>query len=508
MKDRPDRKGGRRRKTMSKFSTALNAEQNLTTTANGATALKGTNSLVLDLFGQGGAMREWGESSIENAFIKAFAEDELLTLKCMFYIRNIRGGLGERRTFRTGLKYLSTVHPEVVAKNIPCIPLFGRWDDLYTLIGTKAEKEMWKFVRANWEADLASLAKDEPISLMGKWLASIDASSKETIKNAKSTAKALGLSQKGYRQTLSKLRKKLNIVERNLCENTIELINYSAVPSRAAAIYRKAFMKKDEARYSEFIEKVKAGEETINASTLYPYDILERMCEGSTFCSYRIKYDEVLEQLWKALPDYIDIGKTNDVLIMADTSGSMEGRPMATALGLAIYFAEKNQGPFRNQFITFSDEPQFVTIKGGSLYEKIKSFKSIVASTNLEAALQLVLDIAVDYKLDQDEMPKSLVIITDMQFNDGVHYAYKHNTLYQEMANRFASAGYSIPNIVFWNVNSPKASFQANSGQRGVQMVSGQTPAVFKTVLNCLGKTPYEAMLDALNDPVYDCVQI
>ena len=494
---------------MSKFSEVLNIEQNLSKTNNGAVALKSTNSLVLDLYFQGGAMREWDESSIENTFIKAFSEDELLALKCMFYIRNIRGGLGERRTFRTGLKYLSTVHPEVIAKNIPCIPLFGRWDDLYTLVGTKAEKEMWNFVRSNWEADIACLSKDESISLMGKWLASVDASSNETIKNAKATAKALGLSQKQYRQTLSKLRKKLNIVERNLCGNTIELINYSAVPSRAAFLYRNAFAKKDEIRYSEFIEKVKTGEEKIKASTLYPYDILEQMCSSGSFALDKIRYDEVLELQWKALPDYIDPDKTKDILIMADSSGSMEGRPLATSIGLAIYFAEKNKGVFRNQFITFSDEPNIVTIRGKSLYEKIKSIREInVLNTNFEAALQLVLDIAIDYELDQDELPKSLVVITDMEFDEGSGNPDRHNTLYAEMSKKFADAGYNIPNIIFWNVNSSKENFQANSKQHGVQMVSGQTPAVFQTVLANIGKTPYEAMLDALNDPVYDCVQI
>lgn len=493
---------------MTKFAEALNAEAKLTTTTNGAVALNTTDSHVLDLFAQGGAMREWDKSSIISTFVKAFAEDALLTMKCLFYIRNIRGGLGERRTFRTGLRYLATVHPEVIRKNIACIPLFGRWDDMYTLIGTKVEKEMWDFVRANWTADLAALEEGKSISLMAKWLASADASSKETIRNAKATAKALGLSQKQYRQTLSKLRKKLNLVERHLCEGTVSEINYSAVPSRAAAIYRNAFMRKDGARYSEFINKVKAGEATINASTLYPYDILEKMCKGRGFSTYTIVYDEVLEQLWKSLPDYVDIEKTKDVLIMADTSGSMTGRPMATSIGLAVYFAERNKGVFRNQFMTFSSRPKLVTISGDTLYEKLKCIEEIIENTNLEAALQLVLDIAIDYKLDQSEMPKSIVIITDMQFDAASTNAHRHNTLYKEMARRYAAAGYTIPNIVFWNVNSPKMTFQANSKFRGVQMVSGQTPAAFQTVLNCIGKTPYEAMLETLNDPMYDCVQI
>lgn len=500
---------------MSKFSEAINANSKFTTTINGAIALNTTDSCVFDLFAQGGAMRQWDSNAIERTFVKAFSEDALLTMKCLFYIRNIRGGLGERRTFRIGLKYLATVHPEAVKKNIVCVPLFGRWDDLYTLIDTEVEKDMWELIRTNWKADLENLENGKPISIMAKWLASVDASSKETVRNARATAKALVLSYKQYRQTLSKLREKLNIVERNLCGNTICKINYSAVPSRAAMIYRNVFLRKDTTRYSEFINQVKEGKTTINASALYPYDILEKMNKkeyGNGFSLDTIVYDETLEQLWRSLPDYVDMEKTNDVLIMADTSGSMEmyanGRPMATSIGLAIYFAERNKGAFQKQFITFSSRPKLVTISGNTLYEKVKSIEEIIENTNLEAALQLVLDIAIDYKLDQCELPKSIVIITDMQFDEASKNSANHNTLYQEMANRYAAAGYTMPNIVFWNVNSPKMTFQASSNFRGVQMVSGQTPAAFQTVLNCIGKTPYEAMLDTLNCPTYDCVQI
>lgn len=496
----------------SRFADALSTESKLTTTANGAVAFNTTDSCVLDLYATGGALRSKDEEAIETSFIKAFAENPLLALKCLFYIRNIRGGLGERRTFRAGLKYLATVHPEVISKNVACIPLFGRWDDIYVLLGTKVEKDMWDFVRANWSADLLALGDDNSISLMAKWLASADASSSETIRNAKATAKALGLSQKQYRQTLSKLRKKLNLVERNLCAGTISEINYSAVPSRAATIYRKAFWKKDATRYGEFIEKVKKGEVTINASTLYPYDILEKMCKwGGGFTARNIEYDEVLEQLWKALPNYIDADTdaSDYPLIMADSSGSMHGRPLATSLGLAVYFAERNKGPFRNQFITFSESPRIITIKGDTLYDKLKCIERIDArNTNFEAALQLVLDIAIDYKLDQSDLPKSIVVISDMEFDEASANPDRHNTLYKVIAGKFVAAGYTMPNIVFWNVREEKANFQTSSNFRGVQLVSGQTPAVFQSVLSGVGKTPYEAMLEVLNDPMYDCVQL
>jgi len=485
-----------------RFMRALQEESNYTVTENMATALKSTNSALLDLFADLGALRSRAENEIEAKFIKAFLEDRLLATKMAFYARDIRGGLGERRTFRIILKYLANLHPEIVIKNLENIPFYGRWDDLYVLVGTPVEETMWDFMREQWKIDLTAMNKGKPVSLLGKWLKSVNTSSQESRYLGKLTAKKLGLSEKQYRKTLSKLRTYIDVVEKKMTANEWDKIQYANVPSRAMAIYRNAFMRHDPNGFDEFIERVRQGKEKIKADTLYPYDIIERMGYGDFDLSF-IKYDPVLEEQWKALPNYVN-GEHN-VLVMADTSGSMTGRPMATSVGLAIYFAERNKGIWHNKFITFSSEPSFVELKGDTLYEKIRCVPEIVENTDLEAALRLILDTAIKHNLTQEDMPESLIIISDMQF-DNATVSYGDMTFYDTMREMYKRKGYEIPNIVFWQVNSRRDTFQVTSQYKGVQLASGQSPSVFKSILNTIGKTPYEAMIEILNNPRYDRV--
>jgi hypothetical protein len=274
------------------------------------------------------------------------------------------------------------------------------------------------------------------------------------------------------------------------------------------SIYRNAFRKHDEDRFNAYIESVSKGEAKINSSTLFPYDILEKMGLSTWYGNYLTvnHYDKVLEEQWKALPNYIE--GENNVLVMADTSGSMQGRPMATSVGLAIYFAERNHGVFKDVFMTFSSRPSFVQLKGNTLYEKIKCIPSIVENTNLEAAFKLILDTAIRNNLTAEDMPKSLVIISDMEFDSATYNTSKYETFYESMVNMYNQHGYTMPNIIFWNVDSRHDNFQVASEYRGVQLASGQSPSVFKSILNNIGKTPYEAMLSVLSDPIYDCITV
>jgi hypothetical protein len=248
---------------------------------------------------------------------------------------------------------------------------------------------------------------------------------------------------------------------------------------------------------------VQKGEAKINASTLFPYDILEKMCTGSFWMS-RIKHDAVLEEQWKALPNYVE--GENNIMIIADTSGSMAGRPMATAIGLAIYFAERNHGAYKNKFITFSSRPSYVELKGDTLYQKIKCVPEIVDNTNLQAAFKLILNTAVNNNLDPKDMPKSLVVISDMQFDSADN---NDMTWHNAMVKIFADKGYSLPNIIYWNVNShSQDTFHVSSGYEGVQLASGQSASTFKTIMKNIGLTPYEAMVNTLNNPAYDCIEV
>jgi len=491
-----------------RFVSALKQENNYTLTENGAVALKSTNSALVDLFGQIGAMRKRPDADIESAFSKAFAEDKLLATKMAFYARNVRGGLGERRTSRIIFKFLAKLYPDIMKKNIQFIPLFGRYDDLYEFVGTPVENDMWQLIREQWDLDIDGMKNNKPISLLAKWLKSVNTSSDESNRLGKLTAKNLGLSEKEYRKTLSVLRRYLDVTEVKMSHNQWSDINYAGVPSRAMSIYRNAFRKHDEDRFNAYIESVSKGEVKINSGTLFPYDILEKMRLGTWHGNYLTvnHYDKVLEEQWKALPNYIE-GEHN-VLVMADTSGSMEGRPLATSVGLAIYFAERNKGVFKDVFMTFSSRPSFVQLKGNTLYEKIQCIPSIFENTNLEAAFKLILDTAIRNNLTAEDMPKSLIVISDMEFDSATYNTYEHETFYESMVKMYNQHGYNIPNIIFWNVDSRHDNFQVTSEHRGVQLASGQSPSVFKSILNNIGKTPYEAMLSVLNDPMYDCIMV
>jgi len=493
-----------------KFVNALQEEDNYTFTENYAVALKSTRSSLVDLFGQIGAFRTRSEEDIEAAFSKAFSEDKMLATKMAFYARNIRGGLGERRVFRIIMKFLANVHPEIALKNIGLIPHFGRFDDLYVFVGTEVEPAMWELIREQWETDNKMRVLGGSVSLLAKWLKSPNTSSKESVRFGRLTAKNLGLSEKEYRKGLSALRKHIDVVEKKMSGQQWDKINYSGVPSRAMSIYRKAFEKHDEEGFAEYIDKVSKGEEKIHAATLYPYDILEKM--GFSWDNYNYdsfvlnNYDKVLEEQWKALPNYIE--GENNVLIMADTSGSMTGRPIHTSVGLAIYFAERNRGAFKDKFMTFSSEPSFVELKGETLYEKIKCVPAIVSNTDLEAAFKLILKTAIKHNLVAEDMPKALVVISDMQFDNATYGCDHEETWHNTMTEMFANEGYEIPNIIYWDVDNRKDTFQVTSEYKGVQLASGQSPSVFKSILNNIGKTPYEAMVDTLNDPMYNCITV
>lgn len=490
-----------------KLKSALKKEANWKQTENGADALKSTQSAVLDLFATVGALRTRNEYDVLSMFENAFDEDALLATKIAFYARNVRGGLGERRTPRLFFNWLAGNQPLIMAKNIQNIPLFGRWDDLYQLVGTSIEPVMWEFVADQLDKDIENMAKGKPVSLLAKWLKSINATSKETSHLGKLTAKNLGYNEASYRKILSALRSYLNVVEHQMSNNQWYSINYEHVPSRAMAIYRKAFGRHDSDGFTSYIQSVQKGDKKINSSTLFPYDIFEKMgfSQGYGYNSH-FEFqtpDAVLEEQWKALPNYCDDG---DILIMADTSGSMNGRPMCISVGLAVYFAERNQGAFKDCFITFSESPSFVELKGKTLAQRIKNVPSIVANTDIEKAFKLILDSAVANKVPANEMPKALVIISDMEFDSATS---RHRTTYQNHFKKmFNDAGYELPSVVYWNVSARQNTFHAQVDENGVQMASGASPSVFQSIMKGVGMNSYDAMLEVLNDEKYNCVVV
>ena len=531
---------------MSKFIEGLKQETNWKLTENGQDALVSTTDDLLDLFATIGALRNRKEEDIINLFSKAFYQDKLLAMKILFYSRNIRGlGQGERRTFRIIAKWMAETYPEIMKKNLHLIAGFGRFDDLYVFVGTPLEKDAFEIIKKQWHIDHGNyLAATKyanyigskvnycdgekhadvtsSVSLLAKWLKSVNTSSEESNKLGKLTSKYLGLSEKDYRKRLSALRSYLKIIEKKMSNNKWEEINYSQVPSKAMTNYRNAFVKHDEERFNNYIESVSKGEVKINASALYPYDLVAKVFKNSGgFGSYRkYKHDEVIEQQWRALPNYIE--GENNILVMADTSGSMtwggEGNVKAIdiSISLAVYFAERNKGAYKDKFITFSSRPSFIELKGEKLVEKLSCIPDICESTNLEAAFDLVLNTAVKNSLTSEDLPKSIIVISYMEFDSCVYnnsQASYYNsvnrwTFYDTMKNKYAQYGYTIPNIVFWNVNARNNTFHAFSEYEGVQMASGASPSVFQSILTGNSKTPIDLMMEVLNNSVFDCVTI
>ena len=484
------------------FADAARKDGSFTKTENGAVALNTTGDACLDLFGTIGSLRNTTDSRIETLFAEAYKANPLFATKIAFYARDIRGGLGERKTFRILLRYAAEYHPEAIRPNLDLIGVFGRYDDMYELIDTPLENDMWVAMKKQFEEDLKNLNEDKAISLLAKWIKTADSSSEKTRKLGILTAQKLGYPVYNFKRIVRSMRRKIKVVEGLMSTGRWEEIQYSEVPSRAMMIYRKAFMRHDGERFSTFINKAVTGEVKINASTLFPYDIVEKYL-------YHDEKSKVLEAQWKALPNYVEEGA--NVIVMADTSESMTwngGRPLATSIGLAIYFAEHNKGAYENMFMVFSDIPKIMTLKGDTIAQEIDSIKRIgfqSNNTDLKAAFDKVLDIAVKNAVPADEMPKSIIVISDMEID---RCGNREWTFYDKMAAKFAKKGYVIPNIVFWNVNSRNDVFHADKSRKGVQLCSGQSVTVFKQLLTTIGYNPVEAMEAVINSERYECISI
>lgn len=480
------------------FADAMRNKAAFTRTENGAAALNTTMDACLDLFGTIGALREADETRIHTLFAESYKADPLLTVKIVFYARDIREGLGERDTFRTLIKYMAQMHPEAIRPNLDLIGVFGRFDDLYCLIETPLEEDMWAVMKKQFEEDLINLHNGNSISLLAKWIKTADASSAKTRSLGILTAQKLGYPVYNFKRIVRSMRKRIGIVEALMSDNRWDEIKYSEVPSRAMMIYRKAFMRHDEKRFDSFINRAAAGEEKINSSTLYPYDIVEKIL-------YKKEDSKVLEAQWKQLPNYVSEG--TNAIVIADVSGSMTGRPMAASIGLAVYFAERNRGAYHNLFMTFSSDPQIVNLRGETLEQKINYAKSAEwgMNTNLKAAFEKILVIALENNVPLEDMPKSIIVISDMEID---YCGDKEWTFYDMMAAKFKKNGYNIPNIIFWNVNSRHNVFHADKNRKGVQLCSGQSVTLFRQLIESIGCTSVEMMERVINSGRYECITI
>ena len=478
----------------------LKKEANRTTTENGAITFETTQSDCLDLFATIGALRNESESEILARFDRAWAEDADTAIKMLFFARDIRGGLGERNVFRTIFKNMARDRLNSVEKNLWAVSEFGRYDDLLCLLDTPAKQAVLKHIKMQLEKDMKALDDGETISLIGKWLPSINASNVDTVRYGKMIAKYLGFTDAEYRKILSKLRADIAIIENNLRVSDYSF-DYSKQPSKAMLKYRKAFLRNDGERYKEFLTKVEKGESTLHAGTLLPYEIIAPALKGAS-----ISTDErySMDVTWKAQDDFTN-GK--NALVVVDGSGSMYMRmkptPISVALSLGVYFAERNEGAFRNHFITFSTKPRLVDIKGKDIYEKVKYVASFneVANTNIQKVFELILETAVKNKLSQDELPDMMYIISDMEFDRCTCDADASNFEYAK--KKFKKYGYELPTLVFWNVASRNQQQPVTMNENGVILVSGATARIF-SMISSDNLSPYAFMTKTLNVERYE----
>ena len=421
-------------------------------------------------------------------FNNALNENEALALANLLYVLDIRSGKGERRIFKTIFKNLCINHTNSALRVLSFIGELGRYDYVLVGIDTPIEKEVIELIKNQLELDIDS----EHPSLLAKWLPSHRTHSKNSLL-AKKVMSGLNMSEKEYRKMLSSLRSKLNIVEKNLTERQYENIEFSKVPTKAMLKYTNAYMNRMSEKYLEFKNSVKSGEVKINTEGLFVYEIVKNLLWGNPVD------EELYDLMWNNQKDVLKGCNTN-VLVMADTSGSMTsyaGIPYATSVGLALYTAERNTGIFKNHFITFSDRPYLCEVKGTTIKEKVYNIPSIVANTDIDKAFELILKTAKDNDIKQEELPSHLLIISDMEFDYGVYS--KGGTNFDGWKQAFEVEGYKLPTIIFWNVAGSTKGVPTTKFDNDVAMVSGFSTNILENLLSLEEYTPTNIMMDKLS---------
>lgn len=508
------------------FTTAmtdtLNEDYNVSVTENGAIGYRTTGKVLLDLNFSVASLRKASESEITSKFVKAFFEDKMAAMKWLFFARDVRGGLGERRLFRTVMKYMADHMPEYVRPVCELVAEYGRYDDLLCLLDTDLVSEVYPLIEEQLNSDVQAMKNSQPISLLAKWLPSPGASSATTKHYAKQIQKMLGATERQYRKMLSEMRSYLDVVEKKMSAKQWGEIKYETVPSRANLIYNKAFLRNDEERRLSYLASLAKGETKINAGTLFPHEIVHKY--GNSEWGSIKKYDETLEQLWNALPDTVN--GCGNTIVVADGSGSMtcnvDPHSNVTALdvanALAIYFAEHSSGQFKDKYITFSEKPRLIDFsKAKNLHEKLMIAKkhTEVANTNIEAVFNLILNTAISHQMKQEDFPQNIIIVSDMEFDGcvccgAVERGWDFNRptarLFDVIRQKYEDVGYKLPRLVFWNVNSRTGTIPVKENDLGVALVSGFSQNVANMVMS--GKLdPYECLMETLNSERYKPVE-
>ena len=445
-----------------------------------------TLNKCVDLFFSIGAMRGKSQDKVVSLFNEAYKENPLIASKLLFWSRDVRSGAGERQIFRDIVTHLTTTSPQTVRKNIGLIPEFGRWDDVLVLVGTELEDDMFILIKD-------SLTNGD--ALCAKWMPR-----KGDVANR--LRKLFRFTPKEYRKMLVNLT---NVVESKMCAKDWESIDYSKLPSLASSRYQKSFVKNDTERYDEYKKALIDGTAKVNAGAVYPYDIIKSINQGGDTI--------VSEKQWESLPNWME-DSNERILPVVDVSGSMccpaGGNDnlscMDVAISLGMYISERNEGNFKDAFVTFSNNPQLQYLTGG-LKERLNKLRRSDwgMSTDLEAVFNLILNQAKTYNIPQDKMPTKIMILSDMQFNQATRSGLGSQSMIESM---YEVAGYKKPDIIYWNLNASGANFPVEFDKDGTALVSGFSPSILKPLLSGKNMTPESIMMETVNDERYSLITI
>jgi hypothetical protein len=493
----------------------LKNEAGFTRTENNAIAHASTESKVLNLFALGGALRQRTKEEVRDLLHDAWTDNDRLALRAIMFLSDIRQGQGERDFFKTAIDYIIQHDPKIAEKLLEIIPEYSRWDLVYQYADTKLENSMFQFVKKQFLADLET----EKPSLLGKWLKSVNTSSKESVRLGRKTAKAFGMTEKEYRKALASLRAKIDVVEKSMSAQEWDKIDLRTLPGKAYSRYMQAWQRHIPVELEQYLEDVAEGKVQMKTSVLYPHDVMKDALRAYKIDPYAywgsIKItltDPVAlksaELQWKNLPDYVD-GDSSYIIPIIDTSGSMGGQidksgttAMLVAKSLGIYLAERLEGPFKNHYITFSENPILAELKGEDIARKYFNMKMIVANTNLEKVFSLILNTAIKHGVSAEEMPSKIVIFSDMEFDEAIE-GRNNISLYESFKERFENSGYELPEVIFWNLYARNDQFPVQAHESGTALVSGYSPVTMKYMFGAPIPSPYETMVNVLDQLRY-----
>ena len=460
-------------------------DENTVTNTKGGKYYQSSYNANLDFFA--GISRNNTSKQIKACFDAALQENDELALANLLYILDIRGGKGERRLFKKCFVSLCNTNKELALKILRHIPELGRYDYIVNGLHTLIDDEVVALIKSQLEKDIKS---DNP-SLLAKWLPSLRTHNTNNAQ-AKYLAKRLELSEKEYRNILSTLRSKINIVEKNLTNKTLDNIDFNNVPCKAMLKYKKYFNKNMKEEYNNYLSSLVKGEAKVNTNGLFCYEIIKRVFE------YNTGEDVLLDEMWKQQKDVLK-GLNKNVLVVADTSGSMtwpNNIPISTSIGLAIYTAERNTGIFKNTFISFSSQPTLQIVREGSISKKVAGIKTIVATTDIDKVFKLILQCCIKHNLSKEDLPSHLLIISDMEFDEGVYS--KGGTNFKGWKKAFEEQGYTLPTVIFWNVAAYTRGLPVTKNDNDVVMVSGLSTNILENIFNLDNYNPVDCMLSTL----------